>query len=82
MCSEMSLVSESDHSHACTQPALCCSDGLGRDHKAAESLTPQGSGGWMSKAEEQAGPGPGESSPTDTTLTLGPGSARLSLEGH
>lgn len=36
----------------------------------------------MSKAKEQASSGPGESSPTDSTLILGAGSAHLSLEGH
>lgn len=82
VCSETSLVSESAHSRPCTQPALCCSDSLGRGHKAPESLIPQGSGGWMSKAEEQAGSGPGENSPTDSTLILVGGSAHLSLERH
>ena len=81
-CSETSLVSESDHSRPCTQPTLWCSDSLGCDHTGPESLIPPGSGGWMSKAKEQAGSGPGESSPTDSTLILGAGSAHLSLEGH
>lgn len=36
----------------------------------------------MSKAEEQAGSGPGENSPTDSTLILVGGSAHLSLERH
>ena len=72
-CSERPLVSESSQSHPRTQPALCCSKRSGRDHKAAEPPIPQGSAGWASKAEVQAGSGPGESSPTDSTLRLGRG---------